>query len=265
MSKRFYDTGLIEKEWYMKLKHNERCAMHIIFSKCDNVGVWEPNFILADALLGEKLNWNGLLDKVNGNIKVLDNGKWWIVDFVDFQYGDIRKEEEVKDSARKSYIRLLKKHGLWDLYAGATEGLQRGRVRGLQAHKDKDKDKDLDKDKEKDKELMKQIEELFLTVDKINYNYKYDRKYIYILIDKVLQLYEKDPGLENISVYDFIKNMIYVYAKNKKAKKKIYQNPIVPHILASDKMFPQILEEMKNIKSEQITQEQKDILKELYG
>ena len=113
---------------------------------------------------------------------------------------------------------------------------------------------------------MKSIEELFLAVDKINYNYKYDRKYIYIMINKIKDLYEKDKELEHVSIQDFIKNMILVYHKNKKENKKIFQNPIVPHILASDKMFPQILEVMKKDKIEyDNTKDLDQVLREVYG
>ena len=128
----------------MDLSPAEKTAWAYITANCDNVGVWSPNTKLADFVIGEPIDWEGFAGRCNGNVQILDNGKWWLVDFVDFQYGDLRGE--VIDKARLSYVRLLEKHGLWSDYQGACKGLGRG----FYAHKDKDKEKDKDKDKSGD-------------------------------------------------------------------------------------------------------------------
>ena len=130
----------------MNLSSSEKIAFSYIKDKCDNAGVWIPNFKLAEFLIGEKIDWNNLIEKVNDNIQVLECGKWWISEFCDFQYGNLI--EDSPNRAHQSYVNLLKKHNLWSLYQGAFKGHRRG----INAHKEKDKDKDLDKDKEKDKE-----------------------------------------------------------------------------------------------------------------
>ncbi len=144
MSKRLYDTGLWNKEWYRRLTPAEKAAWSYLLSECDNVGVLRVDFEHGNFLIGEMIDWEGLPAKVNGNIKVLDNGKWWLSDFCAFQYGDLT--QETTNRARMSHIALLKKHDLWGIYV-ASMGQGDCRTAVL----DKDKDKELDKEKDKDK------------------------------------------------------------------------------------------------------------------
>ena len=72
---------------------------------------------------------------VYGNIEVLKNGKWWLMDFCRFQYNKLN--ENCKP--HKSYISLLERHGLLE------------RVKGIHTVQEKEKDKELEKEKEKDK------------------------------------------------------------------------------------------------------------------
>ena len=140
MSKRFIDTTIWEKEWFQGLTPTEKCAFIYLFTKCDSVGVWTPNFKLAEFLVGASVAWDEILDKANGNIQVLDNGKWWLRDFCDFQYGELRKECR----PHQSYIRLLEKHGLL-----------KGYLKGIQTHKEKEKEIELDKELEEEEDAEK--------------------------------------------------------------------------------------------------------------
>lgn len=141
MKKRMHDIDIwIDCEWFMELSPIDKCAFLFIIDRCDNVGVWKPNFKLAETCINGKPDWGGLSNKVHGNIIVLDCGKWWVPDFCDFQYGML------VDSNRphQSYIALLKKHGLFER---ACKPL----TSPLQGVKEKDKDLEKDKDKEKEK------------------------------------------------------------------------------------------------------------------
>ena len=75
MSKRFTDKEIWTKPWYRKLSPTEKCAFNYIKDNCDNVGVWTPDFELANFCVGEKVDWEALLNKCNDNFEVLDNGK----------------------------------------------------------------------------------------------------------------------------------------------------------------------------------------------
>ena len=108
MSKRFVATEIWTKQWYMNLAPIEKCAFNYIKDNCDNVGVWTPNFDLANFQIGGKIDWKKLPEKTNGNIEVLSNGKWWLPDFCDFQYGKL----SWNCKPHRAYITQLKKYGL---------------------------------------------------------------------------------------------------------------------------------------------------------
>ncbi len=138
MPKRFTDTNIWDKPWFIKLSTTDKCAISYIKDRCDNVGVWTPSFALAEFVIGTKVDWEALPGLVNGNITILPNGKWYLPDFCTFQYGEL--EENTNNKARLSYVNALKKHGLWKGHRGDSESPK---------EKDKEKEKDLDKDKDK--------------------------------------------------------------------------------------------------------------------
>lgn len=121
MSKRFTDTGKWEKPWFRKLSPAEKAAWQYITDRCDNVGVWDADYELADFIIGESIDWAGFADRCNGNIKKLDNGKWWLVDYCTFQHPDL--SEDSKSNAIQSYVQLLKKHGLFEGYVKGSPTL----------------------------------------------------------------------------------------------------------------------------------------------
>lgn len=112
MSKRFIDTEIWEKPWFMDLAPPEKMAVMYVMMKCDNVGVWKPNFKLAAFQIGSEVDWQLIIGKCNGNIEVLEDGKWWLVDFCAFQHGDLFGRKS--SGALNSYMKLLEKHGLMD-------------------------------------------------------------------------------------------------------------------------------------------------------
>ena len=116
--KRLTDTAIWSKPWFRRLTPAEKCAWCYITDACDNVGVWDADTELADFCIGESVDWSTFPDKLNGNVTLLDNGKWWIHDFCRFQHGDMAEGKE--NNAIKSYISLLQNHGLWDAYVRGT-------------------------------------------------------------------------------------------------------------------------------------------------
>ena len=154
MAKRFTDTVLWEKEWFAELSPAEKCAWFYIKDRCDSVGVWEPSLTIANFYIGEKIDWDAFRTKCNGNISILDNGKWWLVDFCFFQYGILSVEST--SPTTKSYIKTLQKHGLLDrVLEGYPKGIDRVSIaypKAIDSPKDKDKEKDKDKVKDKEKD-----------------------------------------------------------------------------------------------------------------
>lgn len=169
MQKRFTDRDMWKKKWFRLLTSGEKAAWRYINDMCDNAGVWDVDFELANFYIGEDIDWEAFRQKTNGNIEEIAETKWWLTEFVDFQFGDLRDEESVTDKARLSYIRLLKKHGLWEIYQnqGAAKGLDRGIQgaykgldRGMYAHKAKEKEKEKEKEKRGTKKIRHPVLEV---------------------------------------------------------------------------------------------------------
>ena len=157
MAKRFTDNTIWNLEWFMNLHPAEKTAFFYVKDQCDSVGVWTPNFKLADFHIGCKIDWEKLKERCNGNIETLDNGKWWIIDFCCFQYGNLT--EETSNKAHLSYIKLLKKHDLWDKFVH-KQGACMGHASPLWGHKEKEKEMDKEKEKKRFvKPTIKQIQD----------------------------------------------------------------------------------------------------------
>jgi len=139
VAKRFFDTGIWAKAWFRELSPVEKVAWFYILTNCDAVGVWDADKKLAEFCIGDPVDWEGLKRAANGNIEVLDNSKWFLVDFCNFQYGKLR--EECRPHAY--YLSLLEHHGL-------KERVSKGYPKGI--HTLKEKEKDIEKDIEKEKD-----------------------------------------------------------------------------------------------------------------
>ncbi len=109
--KRFVDTEIFEKEWFMDLEPRLKVLTQLIFLKCDAVGVWDPNWKLASFYVGEKVTAQDLEQIDQGRqFEVLPDGKVFIPDFCKFQYGELRDTNK----PHLKYISMLKEHGLLD-------------------------------------------------------------------------------------------------------------------------------------------------------
>jgi hypothetical protein len=140
MGKRFFDTNTWSKPWFRTLTPADKAAWFYILTNCDLVGVWDADKKLADFCIGEEVDWNLFQAITNGNIEVMENGKWWLVDFCRYQYGMIKSESLSK--VQNAIHSLLLYHGLWEKYLHTVSGTVQ----------DKEKEKELDKEKDKEKE-----------------------------------------------------------------------------------------------------------------
>ena len=88
MPKRFTDTELWDKEWFMSLSTKHKCLVKYVRDKCDIAGIWNPNYILASVYIGEKVSQEELLNIDNGKqFELLSDGKIYCTGFIEFQYG----------------------------------------------------------------------------------------------------------------------------------------------------------------------------------
>ena len=143
MAKRFIDTELWRKEWYRKLTPAEKSAWLYLTTHCDNVGVIRVDTELAEYSIGTPVDWVSLPEKVHGNIEILENGKWWIRDFCEFQYGELHENNK----PHLSYIALLRRYGLLSRFLRTNKGYGYP----LQGVQDKTR-KGLEKEKEEEEQ-----------------------------------------------------------------------------------------------------------------
>ena len=114
MAKRFTDTELWDKEWFMELPCKLKCLVKFVRDKSDLSGVWSPNWIIANTYIGEKVCESDLLNIDNGKQFVkIDSGKIFCIGFVDFQYGTELSE---KSPVHRKIISLLNQHGIFENY-----------------------------------------------------------------------------------------------------------------------------------------------------
>lgn len=133
MAKRFTDTGKWDKAWFRKLEPLFKVAWQFLCDRCDHAGVWEVDEDALEFFIGEEITVAEILQKFDERVRLVGN-KLVIVDFAEFQYGNLNPENRV----HKSVLERLEK-------VEANKGL----VRPLKGSKDTDTDKDTDKDKEK--------------------------------------------------------------------------------------------------------------------
>lgn len=108
MPKRFVDTDIWEKEWFMSLTPTEKCLVKYVRDKCDIAGIWKPNYTLASYVIGDKVTEEILTNIDNGKqFKALSDGKILCIDFVRFQYGN---ELNPSSPIHKKVIDLLSRY-----------------------------------------------------------------------------------------------------------------------------------------------------------
>jgi hypothetical protein len=126
--KRFLDTDIWKKKWFRLLEPAEKTAWFYIVSMCDNVGVWDADTDAADFHIGSEINWDTFPEKVHENVEIMANGKWYLCDFCFFQHSDLVQNPGggTKNRAIESYVRELKRHGLYDTFYARATGVGTG-------------------------------------------------------------------------------------------------------------------------------------------
>lgn len=140
MAKRFTDTDKYKKPFIRGLQGAYKLFWDYLYHSCDHAGIWIVDFEIAQIYLGQDMQVNKqdaikYFNNTEERIVEIDETKWFIPSFIEFQYGELNEENR----AHNSVLQILRKHSLID---------SKGHIRGLQGRKDKDKDKDKDKESE---------------------------------------------------------------------------------------------------------------------
>jgi uncharacterized phage protein (TIGR02220 family) len=150
MAKRFTDSDKWKRPWFRSLKPRWKAFWEYVRDNCDHAGIWVVDFELAVYFVGEKLNPEEAAEIFAKQIHAFHGGtRWFILDFIEFQYGDLRPN----NNAHKSVLSSLHKNKLWTVYlkhrgiqdaGGAGQGLGSPSPGAQDKDQDKDKDQDLD-------------------------------------------------------------------------------------------------------------------------
>lgn len=149
MAKRFTDTELWDKEWFMLLKPKIKCLVKFVRDKADLSGVWSPNWSIANSYIGEKVTEHDLL-KIDGGQQFLKmkNGKIFCIGFIQFQYGELSEKSPV----HRKILGMLKQNNLLELYYQI--GSQHPIDRVQEEEEEKEEDKEEETEEEKGSELI---------------------------------------------------------------------------------------------------------------
>ena len=133
MAKRFTDTNKWRKGFVRGLQGAYKLLWLYIIDECDHAGIWHVEIDVAELRIGMKISVENAIKEFGNHIVIFDEGnKWFIPDFIEFQYGTLNPENR----AHKSVLDLLEKYKI------------KGLIRPLQGRKDMDMVKAMDMDKE---------------------------------------------------------------------------------------------------------------------
>ena len=107
-----------------------------LLCECDHAGIWVVELDVAQMRMGLKLDPERVIEKMGGAVLPIGDGsKWYLPDFVEFQYGTLNTANRV----HASVLERLSKCGIDPNDRPENKGL----ASPLQGAKDKDKDKDI--------------------------------------------------------------------------------------------------------------------------
>lgn len=105
MAKRFTDTDKWKKKWFRSLSNDHKVFWQFILDQCNHAGIWDVDFEFASIFCGD-LNEEEIRKAFNKQFQEIDGGKrWFIKDFVDFQYGSLN----ANNNLHKSVLSILEK------------------------------------------------------------------------------------------------------------------------------------------------------------
>ena len=145
MAKRFIDSSIFRKDFMRSMEAPYKALFIYLMCECDHAGLWDVELDIAGIRLGMDLDEAKALEAMCGAVVEVEPGKWWLKDFVEFQYGDLNPENRVHESV----IKRLRSVKLWSE--------NKGLVSPLQGAKDKEKEKEKEKEKDEDKAIKVDI------------------------------------------------------------------------------------------------------------
>jgi len=198
--KRFTDIEIWDKEWYMELSPKHKCLMKYIFDKCDASGCWKPNWKLASLHINDTVTINDLKDLPQTQYEILESGKIFIPDFINFQYGKLSRNSP----AHNPIFLAIEKNNLSDRVFNRVQSTP------------KEEEEEIEEEKEMEEEGSKE--------KKFNYKPKPSdfNGLPEIKIGSVIQLYKITKQVDLTT--DDVKGLWQVFKEQNLTGKKYYQD-----------------------------------------
>lgn len=215
MAKRFTATEKWDKEWFQSLKPKHKCLWQYLCDKCDVAGIWDANFTLATFSIGESVSEADL--KVFGDrIIAVQTGKFFLTDFIKFQYGTL--SENCKPHI--PILKILKKYQI-DLIHDRLP-------KGIHTLKEMDKEKEMEKDKEKEngaKRKFLDLKEKFLNsgsfTSSVQHKYLVDGNDLKVIIEDFFVTKTGTGEYKSILNEDDCQRNLFFYIPHSNHYKKI--------------------------------------------
>lgn len=116
MAKRFTDTFKWQRPWYRNLPPKYRELWNYILDMCDHAGIWYVDIQMAGLVLNfSDLDLGEARKLYEKQIQVIDESRWFIIDFIPFQYGKLTNSKfhiSISTTLKKFKLQLPKGYGI---------------------------------------------------------------------------------------------------------------------------------------------------------
>jgi len=127
--KRNTDTEIWAQKWFRKLPPLTKLVWKFLKDRCDNAGVWETDYELADIYIGAAVDWEQAIGEINAEkerVLKIDHGKkLWLTGYIQFHNNVEIDELNPSNRFHAHIIALVKRHCL------EKEGKKLGACKGL--------------------------------------------------------------------------------------------------------------------------------------
>ncbi len=104
------DTEKWKKRFVRQLPLEYKLLWVYMLDACDHAGIWDVDMEIAMIYTSAKIKEGKALELFGSHVVELDGGgKWFIPDFIEFQYGEQLSE---RNNVHRSVISRLNKYGL---------------------------------------------------------------------------------------------------------------------------------------------------------
>jgi hypothetical protein len=110
--KRFTATEKWADPWFRHLSIEHKALWQFICDHCEPDGVWTIDLEYAAAHIGAKFDIEAAKEALGDRVLEYRPGKWWIVKFIEFQYGKLNE----KCHYHRKVAECLSRHNLVELF-----------------------------------------------------------------------------------------------------------------------------------------------------